>query len=95
MKDPYVEYVFAGAHLDRIQSVREGDRCRPGGLSDVGIFCLSTTDLAGDWMRYVARPQIGSRTGEVNFLPFLAYLTREKGWAMNVVPVDDENEAAV
>lgn len=93
MKEPYVEYIFVGDRLDRIRLAREGDQCRPGGLSDIGIFCLSTTDLAEAWTGYVERPQIGPRTGEVNFLPFLVYLTREKGWAMNVVPVDDEKEA--
>ena len=49
---PYVEYVYdAQGRLVKVLQSREGDRCAPGGLSDVGVFCLSTEGLAEDWAR--------------------------------------------
>nr|BFE80155.1 hypothetical protein GCM10020093_027560 [Planobispora longispora] len=72
---------------------REGDECDPGGLSDVGVFCLSAEGLPRAWTRYLAEARLGSVTGEVNFLPFLPYLSREHGWRTTVVPVADPTEA--
>lgn len=91
---PYVEYRFAsdGALVEVLQS-REGAVCRPDGLADVGVFCLSTAGLAAAWCGYVAEQEVGRATGEVNFLPFLPYLSTVCGWPVRVVPVDDPVEA--
>jgi bifunctional UDP-N-acetylglucosamine pyrophosphorylase / glucosamine-1-phosphate N-acetyltransferase len=90
--DPYVEYRFAGGRLDRVLQSREGDRCAPGGLADVGVFCLSTAGLVEAWAAYGAGATAGAATGEVNFLPFLPYLSAA-GWAVRPVEVADPDEA--
>lgn len=93
MPDPYVEYELTAAGLVRVRMSREGDRCRPGGLSDVGVFCLSTDGLRPAWASYLATAGRGAATGEVNFLPFLPYLSQALGWPVTVVPVTDPDEA--
>ena len=76
MPEPYVEYELAGGELVQgCGSPREGDVCRPGGLSDVGVFCLATKGLRPAWERYAAEAAAGAATGEVNFLPFLPRLS--------------------
>ncbi|MCK2216976.1 NTP transferase domain-containing protein [Actinomadura sp. ATCC 31491] len=93
MPDPYVEYELAGGELVRVRQSREGEECRPGGLSDVGVFCLATDGLAAAWARYAAGAGRGAATGEVNFLPFLAHLSAAERWPVTVVPVRDPAEA--
>ncbi|MFI0443898.1 NTP transferase domain-containing protein [Actinomadura sp. 6N118] len=95
MPDPYVEYDLESGELRRVRMSREGDRCRPGGLSDVGVFCLSTSSggLRQSWERYLAEAVPGAVTGEINFLPFLPYLVGVHGWETRVVPVADPTEA--
>ncbi|GII77360.1 hypothetical protein Sru01_23420 [Sphaerisporangium rufum] len=79
--------------LVRVRMSREGDPCRPGGLSDVGVFCLATAGLRAAWRLYLAGAAPGAVTGEVNFLPFLSYLSRVRDWPFRVVPVTDPQEA--
>ncbi|MFG2002817.1 NTP transferase domain-containing protein [Spirillospora sp. NPDC048911] len=95
MPDPYVQYDLEAGALRRVRMSREGDRCRPGGLSDVGVFCLSTSSggLRRAWERYLDEATPGAVTGEINFLPFLPYLVRAHGWETRVVPVADPDEA--
>ncbi|MBG0818871.1 NTP transferase domain-containing protein [Planomonospora sp. ID82291] len=93
LPDPYVEYELTGPALTRVRMSREGDDCRPGGLSDVGVFCLSTGGLTAAWRDYLAGAAPGTATGEVNFLPFLPHLSRDRGWRTTVVPVTDPDEA--
>ena len=80
---PRVEYEFAAGKLARIRQAGAGDACRPGGLSDVGMFCLSTAGLSTAWLAYVS----GAGTRAAHFLPFLPYLSQEHGWPVTVVPV--------
>src|SRR5690606_23994717 len=50
MDDPYVEYELDdAAGLVGVRMSREGVVCRPGGLSDVGVFCLGTDSLPEAW----------------------------------------------
>ncbi|GAA3239278.1 NTP transferase domain-containing protein [Nonomuraea helvata] len=93
MAEPYVEYELSGGELVRVRQSREGDECRPGGLSDVGVFCLATEGLRAAWERYAAEAAQGAATGEVNFLPFLPHLSRIGGLPVTVVPVADPDEA--
>ncbi|MEV4100326.1 NTP transferase domain-containing protein [Nonomuraea sp. NPDC049649] len=93
MPDPYVEYELDGPVLTGVRMSREGDLCRPGGLSDVGVFCLGTDALPEAWEGYLAGAEPGAATGEVNFLPFLPYLSRVRGRPVTVVPVSDPDEA--
>jgi CTP:molybdopterin cytidylyltransferase MocA len=93
MPDPYVEYEFADDVLVRVRMSREGDLCRSGGLSDVGLFCLGTSDLQSAWARYAAGAAPGATTGELNFLPFFPHLSQVDGQPVRVVPVQDPGEA--
>lgn len=91
--EPYVEYRFdADGRLDAVLQSREGDRCDPGGLADVGVFCLSTDGLLAAWHRHLADRTIGGVTGEVNLLPFLPFLART-GWTVRAVEIGDGDEA--
>lgn len=90
--DPYVEYRFVAGRLDAVLQSREGDRCAPGGLADVGVFCLSTDGLLAAWQRHLADRTLGGVTGEVNLLPFLPFLART-GWAVRAVEIADGDEA--
>jgi bifunctional UDP-N-acetylglucosamine pyrophosphorylase / glucosamine-1-phosphate N-acetyltransferase len=93
MRRPYVEYELASGALWGVRMSREGDECRSGGFSDVGVFCLSTNGLLPAWRRYLSGAVAGNVTGELNFLPFLPRLSRIHGWRVTVVPVADPDEA--
>jgi len=43
--------------------------------------------------RYTRIAATGAVTGEVNFLPFLVYLSQQCGWRFETVPVADAVEA--
>lgn len=92
--EPYVEYRFGGdGRLDAVLQSREGDRCEPGGLADVGVFCLSTAGLVAAWQEHLADRTLGGVTGEVNLLPFLPFLSRAAGWPVVPVEIADGDEA--
>ena len=90
----YVEYVFdPSGRLTQIRQSREGDRCEPGGFSDVGVFLLSGgLALIEEWTRYRKGCEAGSVTGEINFLPFLVHLS-SIGWPVNRYETNDPAEA--
>jgi len=92
MADPYVEYVFEGTKLTTVLQSREGDRTTPGGCSDVGTFLLGTAGLTQAWDAYLSKAAQGGRTGEINFLPFLPFLS---GWGWTITPLEvaDATEA--
>lgn len=90
--NPYVEYVFKGSLLKKINQSREGELCAPTGLSDVGTFVLSVPDLVDHWERYLIQEKRGAQTAEMNFLPFLPFLS-DHHWAVKVLPVHDPREA--
>lgn len=93
LDEPYVEYRFdANGHLTGLLQSREGDLCAPGGYGDVGTFVLSTSGLPEAWRDYLIRAERGSRTGEINFLPFLVSLSR-LGWDVQRHVVTDPKEA--
>lgn len=90
---PYVEYRFdSDGRLSAILQSREGDNCRPGGFGDVGTFVLSTEGLAAAWDKYLPSAPRGIRTGEVNFLPFLVFLST-LGWEVRCHHVTEVSEA--
>jgi bifunctional UDP-N-acetylglucosamine pyrophosphorylase / glucosamine-1-phosphate N-acetyltransferase len=93
MDHPYVEYVFDSRNvLSEIRESREGAVCSERGFADAGTFVLGRNGLLETWSRYLTLRQSGKRTGEINFLPFLAYLARE-GWTVQPIEVADANEA--
>lgn len=92
MATPYVEYVFDGPRLTKVLQTREGDATTPNGYSDVGTFLLGTAGLKAQWDAYLAKASRGAGTGEINFLPFLPFLSN-RGWTITPVEVADETEA--
>lgn len=92
MAQPYVEYVFDGPRLTRVLQTREGDVTTPGGFSDVGAFLLSTFGLRTVWNDYLDCAPRGSGTGEINFLPFLPFLSA-LNWTITPLEVADATEA--
>jgi len=101
MSAPYVEYIFKETpidaelqdnHLLHIKQTREGDSCSQNGFSDVGCFVLSVATILDEWHTYLQKPSRGQQTGEINFLPFLSYLSNQ-GWCARTIIVTDINEA--
>jgi bifunctional UDP-N-acetylglucosamine pyrophosphorylase/glucosamine-1-phosphate N-acetyltransferase len=90
---PYVQYDFDGEHkLYRIRQTREGDQVAARGWSDVGTFCLTTKNLHDPWSYYSKNPPRGRATSEINFLPFLVYLSN-LGWQFRPMEIGDPGEA--
>jgi bifunctional UDP-N-acetylglucosamine pyrophosphorylase/glucosamine-1-phosphate N-acetyltransferase len=93
MPNPYVDYIFeSDGRLERVAQSREGDTCRAEGQGDVGTFLLSTNDLQHEWEAFLESGLVGRFTGEINFLPFLPWLSR-RGWRVHSVNVPDVTEA--
>lgn len=95
MAIPYVEYVFEDKRLAKVLLTREGDATTPNGFSDVGTFLLGTRGLKTMWDDFLGRTHgglKGEKTGEINFLPFLPYLSG-RGWTFTPVEVGDATEA--
>lgn len=92
MATPYVEYVFEDERLTKVLQSREGDTTTPNGFSDVGTFLLGTEGLQPAWQAYLETAPRGSATGEINFLPFLPFLSAQ-GWRIQPLEVADATEA--
>ena len=92
MAIPYVEYVFDGPRLTKVLQTREGDVTTPNGYSDVGTFLLGTGELKAHWDAYRTKAPRGAATSEINFLPFLPFLSAQ-GWTITPVEVADATEA--
>jgi CTP:molybdopterin cytidylyltransferase MocA len=91
---PYVQYdISAGGLLTNVRQSREGDDCDATGLSDVGVFGFTCRGLIDCWTDFGEATSMGRRTGEVNLLPFLPYLSSRRGWPVTIIPVSDAREA--
>lgn len=88
---PYVEYLFNDSTLTAIRQSREQEKCAAQGLADVGTFVLSVRELFSNWNTYKKLTPPGSKTNEINFLPFLPYLA-SLGWIIHRVDVSNPLE---
>jgi len=94
--EPYVQYDFGSPdrnQLVHVRQSREGDITEPGGLIDIGLFALSTGGLLEHWHDFLKHSGKGEATGEVNFLPFMPYLSHDCGWNVETIIVEDQDEA--
>jgi len=90
----YVGYILNDAEqIVRILQNREGDICRPNGFSDVGVLALSRCEVSVCWEAYQKQSERGTQTGELNFLPFLAYLSSLCGWHTQWFEIEDACES--
>ena len=72
-QDPYVHLERDDqGRIVRVLHRREGDTMPAAGESDAGVFDLSRQAYL-DWLpEYARSPEIGAKTGERNFVPFVA-----------------------
>jgi bifunctional N-acetylglucosamine-1-phosphate-uridyltransferase/glucosamine-1-phosphate-acetyltransferase GlmU-like protein len=89
---PYVHIQRdAAGHITGVLHRREGDRMPEWGESDAGVFDLSLRCYQ-EWLPgYAAAPEIGARTGERNFVPFVAWVAAHG--LVTTVPCTEPEEA--
>lgn len=92
-ESPYVEYIFKDEILVNILQQREGDITSKGGLSDIGVFGLTTNNLDNYWAEYLSENILGNATGEINFLPFLSFLSFKKNWSLKKILIQNVDES--
>jgi len=92
-QSPYVQYDLHGSRLTSVRSAREGDAMDDVGAADVGIFGLSVSGLKESWDDYLAQASSGSLTGEINFVPFLPFLSSKHNWQVSPIEIKDPAEA--
>jgi bifunctional UDP-N-acetylglucosamine pyrophosphorylase/glucosamine-1-phosphate N-acetyltransferase len=63
------------------------------GSADVGIFGLSVSGLKQAWDDYMAQASSGNLTGEINFVPFLPFLSSKHNWPVSPIEIKDAAEA--
>lgn len=92
-RTPYVQYDMKDGVLTGVRQSREGDVMDAVGFSDVGVFALSVPDLLQSWNLFVKESIVGAQTNELNFLPFLPFLSQRFLWDLQTVIVSDPLEA--
>jgi bifunctional UDP-N-acetylglucosamine pyrophosphorylase/glucosamine-1-phosphate N-acetyltransferase len=75
LADPYVHFDREGDRIARVRHRREGDPMPDTGETDAGLFDLSLRAYLDDLPTYAAAPEIGARTGERNFVPFVSWMS--------------------
>jgi hypothetical protein len=89
---PYVHLERdAGGRIVRILHRREGDAMPDDGESEMGLFSLARSTYLDRLTEFAAAPEMGSRTGERNFLPFIPWIAA-RGEVVTF-PCVDEMEA--
>ena len=95
VRDPYVHFVRdPHGRITRVLHRREGDPMPDVGETDAGLFDLSLHAYSVDLPKYAARPQIGARTGERNFVPFVAWMA-ERGPVATVDCAEPEEAVGI
>ncbi len=91
-ENPYVEYVIDKAKLVNVLQSREGDQLNTVGKCDVGVFGFNSKSLHDEWLDYLSTSITGRLTKEINFLPFLVFLSKQ-GWNLKEVNVKNSWES--
>lgn len=91
--NPYVDYLFNNNCLQNISQSRENEKCRSFGFSDVGVFLLSNFKLKYFWLEYIKSCNLGKKTNELNFLPFLVFLSSKCNFLFDYIIVEDITES--
>ena len=78
VQNPYVHYeINQFDQLENLYQSREGDSLPNVGFSDIGVFLLKTTNILPEWESYLKQfPHRSNTTHEINFLPFLLFLSK-------------------
>jgi len=78
VQNPYVHYeINQFNQLEKLLQSREGDSLPSVGFSDIGVFILKTNNIMTQWESYLKQtPHLSNTTGEINFLPFLLFLSK-------------------
>ncbi len=78
--DPYIHLLRdAGNRITRVLQRREGDAMPAIGESDMGLFSVSRHAFLDELHRYATVFEVGSSTGERNFLPFIPWVDTRGG----------------
>lgn len=95
VEHPYVQYMFQDdfSRLAEVKQTREGETCGENGYADVGVFCLSVSNLKNLWQSFIKITPKGKKTEEINFLPFLPYLSTKARWGLKTVMVKNPVES--
>jgi bifunctional UDP-N-acetylglucosamine pyrophosphorylase/glucosamine-1-phosphate N-acetyltransferase len=94
-RDPYVHFVRGSdGRIMKVLHRREGDTMPDEGETDAGLFDLSQQAYSVDLRAYAGRPQIGARTGERNFVPFVAWMA-ERGTVVTVDCAEPEEAVGI
>lgn len=76
-ESPYVHFARdRSGRIDRVLHRREGDPMPHTGESDAGLFSLSLAAYLELLPEFAADPEVGTSTGERNFLPFIPWAAR-------------------
>lgn len=76
-RHPYIHFERdAAGRITRVLHRREGDAMPATGESDMGLFAMSASAYRGQLPEYARELEVGSATGERNFLPFIPWLAR-------------------
>ena len=91
-RPPYIHLERDGSgRIVRVLHRREGDVMPETGESDMGLFAMSARSYLDRLPEYRRNVEIGSATGERNFLPFIPWIARSE--TVTTFPAESEMEA--
>ena len=91
-RPPYIHLERDGSgRIVRVLHRREGDVMPETGESDMGLFALSARSYLDRLPEYARNVEIGSATGERNFLPFIPWIARTE--TVTTFPAESQMEA--
>lgn len=92
--DPYIHFEReAGGRIAAVRQRREGDEMPAQGESDAGLFVLDFDTYTRQLPLFASEAMRGRATGERNFLPFVAWLSRRFPGAVATLPCREPIES--